>query len=96
MANQPTIIVISSLNQLPLDLQARLRANNVDIPASKTVPVNPSSNLINHDYSANINSNRPVIIQTDSPALRMLISTKPYNYQVGPLEYMAGKLAQLW
>jgi hypothetical protein len=96
MATQPTIIVISSLDQLPSDLQARLRLNGVNIPPTKNASIIPSPTKSNCNCPPNINPTRPITIQTGSPALRMVVSNKPYNYQVGPLEYLAGRLSQLW
>lgn len=93
--DQPIFIVVSDLNQLPPDLQVRLRPNGSNTNLKYIAPTNPSPTPISNLVPAT-NSNKPIIIQTGSPAFRMVISNKPYNYQVGPLEYFAGKWSQLW
>lgn len=87
MTTQPTIVVVPSLNQLPTDVLARLYSNNTNILPSKPSQI---------QSAPSINRSKPIILQTNSPALRMVISDKPYTYQVGPLEYFAGRIFQLW
>lgn len=80
MATQPTIFVVPNLNQVPTDFLGHI--NNL-------LPSNPS--LIQ-----SVGLSKPIMLQTNSPALRVVITDKPYVYQVGPLEYFAGRLFQLW
>lgn len=40
--------------------------------------------------------NKTIILPTESPAISLLISNTKFAYEVGPLEYLAGRLAQLW
>lgn len=80
--SQQNILLVTDFDQLPADLLVQLYENN--------------EKMLSEKAAANISKFKPIIIQTNSPALREVIWDRPYTYEVGPLEYLAGKVFQLW
>lgn len=82
--SQQKIILVTDFDQLPADLLVQLYENDNQLLSQNLAAASKTPEI------------KPVIIQTDSPALREVIWYKTYPYEVGPLEYLAGRIFQLW